>query len=100
MRGMKEEAQLALDALNDAIKSSEPDNDGLLDFVESKASSMAADQGSRSSTHENERGRGMVNDRLSREIKKVRGAMRDPAVGVKVKLQELTTYYERLAKKL
>jgi len=100
MSGMKEQAKLAVQVLRDASTSREQDSGRLLEAVESQAASMPVKDKSAPSSPEREFGRASVNDRLLREIKKVRMSKASPGFDVKGQLAELISYYERLAEKL
>jgi len=100
MGGIKEQAKLALQVLRDASTSREQDSGRLLEAVESQAASMPVKDESAPSPQEREDGKAMVNDRLLREIKKLRIRKSSPGFDVKGQLAELISYYERLAEKL
>lgn len=100
MGGMKEQATLALRVLRDASASREQDSGRLLEAAESQAASMPVKDESAPSPQEREDGRAFLNDRLLREIKKLRMRKASPGFDVKSQLAELISYYERLAEKL
>jgi len=100
MGGMKEQARVALRVLRDALNSREDDSERLLEAVEARASSLPVKDESAPSSHEFEFGKATVNDRLLREIKKLRQVKASPGFNVKSQLAELLSFYERLAEKL
>src|ERR1041384_8388544 len=89
MRGMKEQAQNALNTLNDAIQSSELDDNRLIEAIEAKSSSIDANQAMTPPSHETHLGREMVTERLNGELLTVRLVKRDPQHTVRDKLRQL-----------
>jgi hypothetical protein len=101
MRAMKEQAGLAVKILRDAAASRESNAGQLLEKIQSQVASMPVKNESEPLSKERERGKSMINDRLSRAINDLRRtkAAFDFEV-LKGQLAALTPYYERLAEKL